>query len=297
MILRRRSAGADPFLASASVSGLLLVTGTSLFMLVFILQQAMPAITSFTGLTDLIYHEPWAPLASPPSFGILHAWVSTLLMAGICLTVAIPVGIGMGIFAAEVAPPKLGHLVQLCLETMAGVLAVVFGFVGFVTIVPAIEYAFGLAAGETLLAAGLVLGVMVLPFVASMTSESLRNIPHEFRKAGHSLGVTQWYLIARILLPKAAPGIFAGITLGFARAVGETLAVTMLAGNVVAVPTNLLDRGQPITALIATEIGEAGVGSDMYHALFASGLLLMVAVFLINIAVWRFRSKITHDVQ
>ena len=261
MIRARQTAGGDPLLAGCAVLGLALVMGTALFILVFILHQALPAIASVSDIADLLFRDAWAPLATPPRFGIFHAFLSTLILAGICLVLAVPMGVGMGIFAAEVAPPKLGLLLQLGLEVLAGVPAVVFGFIGFVTIVPAIESLFALAAGETLLAAGLVLAVMVLPFVASMTAEALRNIPGSLRVAGRSLGVTDWYMISRVLLPHAASGIFAGITLGFARAVGETLAVAMLVGNVVAVPTGLLDRGQSLTALITTELGEAGAGS------------------------------------
>jgi ABC-type phosphate transport system permease subunit len=102
------------------------------------------------------------------------------------------------------------------------------------------------------------------------------------------MGVTRWHALRRVVLRRAAPGIFAGVALGFARAIGETLAVLMLAGNSTAVPAGPLDRGQPLTALLATELGEAGAGDPKYHALFAAGLLLLAVSITLNALVWRF---------
>jgi len=283
----------DIFLASFSALLLVLATGTSLFMVIFILQSAFPTLADLIGIWPLLTGDTWSPLTDPAEFGLLHAWSSTLIVAMIALAIAIPLGISLAIFTAEVAPPKISAAARQSIEILAGIPAVVYGFVGFVVLLPAIETSFGLPAGETLLAAGLVLAIMILPYIASVSSDSLKSVPADLRIAALAHGVSQFYVIRKVVLPKALSGVFAGIVLGLARAIGETLAVTMLAGNAVAVPTSVLDRGQPLTALIATELGEAGVGSAMYEALFTAGALLMILVIAINLVFWKLRKLAT----
>ena len=146
-------------------------------------------------------------------------------------------------------------------------------------------------AGECLLIAGLILARMVLPFIASTASETFRSVSRELKETAYALGVTRLYVIRRIVLRKTVPGLFAAVALGLARALGETLAVLMLAGNSAASPGSLLDRGQPITALLATELGETAVQSQKYKALFASAFFLMIVVLAINMAIWFLRKR------
>ena len=179
-----------------------------------------------------------------------------------------PSGILVAVFTVEYAPRRLSLIAIQCTEILAGIPAVVYGFIGFVTLLPAIETLFDLPAGETLLAAGIILAVMILPYIAAIASSSLNSVSKETRIAGLANGVPKFYVLRKVVLKQSLTGIFAGTTLGLAKALGETLAVMMLAGNAVAVPKSVLDRGQPLTSLIATELGEAGVGSPMYEALF-----------------------------
>lgn len=286
----------DVLFASISIFALILGLAGALFLVFFIAKEALPAFSSIADFLDLLFRNPWEPLADPVQLGIRHAIISTLLVTLLCLCIAVPFGVGMGIFSAEVAPPQLAVLIQPCLSALASVPAVVYGFVGFITVVPWVQDIFNLPTGETILAAALILALMVFPYIASVTSESLLQLPRDLKVAAFAQGVTHWYVLRRVLIPKAASGIFTAFTVGFTRAIGETMAVTMLAGNVVATPTSPLDRGQPITALITTELGEAGVNSPMYHSLFASGLLLLCIVALINFATWRLKSVIIQHV-
>jgi ABC-type phosphate transport system permease subunit len=151
-----------------------------------------------------------------------------------------------------------------------------------------------MATGESLLAAGLILAVMVLPFVASTSAEALGAVPGDVREAALALGVNRCCMTLRVLVRHAAPGLFAALALGLARALGETLAVLMLAGNSVAVPVSLLDRGQPITALIITELGEAGVGSPKQQALFAAALVLMAVIVAVNGVIGWLKRRMLH---
>jgi phosphate transport system permease protein len=255
----------------------------TLFLVLLMLgREAYPALFEGSGLWGLLIADSWEPLSHPPKFGVRHAWISTLTITSVALAVAAPVGFGIGVFIAEIAPAAVRRLLQPCLESLAGIPSVVYGFFGYVTLVPWLERTFDMPTGESLLAAGLILAVMILPFIASTSAEALARVPHDVKEAALALGVNRWCLTRRILVRHAASGMFAAVALGLARAFGETLAVLMLAGNSLAVPGSLLDRGQPITALIITELGEAVVGSPKQHALVAAALVLMVVVVAIN---------------
>ena len=277
-----------------SFAALALGGGVLLFITLFILREAWPALSAPGGMGALLYGDPWTPLGEPPRFGILHAWVSTFLITGIALLLATPFAFGVGLFLAEVAPAPARLVLRPCLDLLAGIPSVVYGFFGYVALLPWFEARFGMATGESVLAAGLILAIMILPFIASTATEAFQMVPREVREAAMAQGITRWYMVRRVVIPHAASGMFAGVALGLARAIGETLAVLMLAGNSVAVPHGVLDRGQPLTALIATELGEAGVGSAQYHALFAAGATLMAVVIGINTLIWSWKGRLTR---
>jgi phosphate ABC transporter permease protein PstC len=258
----------------------------------FVAREAAPALSADRGIIGFLFTDPWAPLADPPQFGIRHAWVSTLLVTGGALVIAVPTGFAIGAFLSEIAPRAVAVIVQPSIDVLAGIPSVVYGFVAYVLLLPWLADAFELTTGESVLAASLVLAAMVLPFIASGAAEAFRAVPRELKEAAYAQGVTRFHVIRRVIAPHAASGLFAAVALGLARAIGETLAVLMIAGNSIAVPESLLDRAQPITALIATELGEAGVGSAKYYALFGAGLVLLVIVAAINIAVWSAKGRL-----
>jgi phosphate ABC transporter permease protein PstC len=227
----------------------------------------------------------WRPLATPPQLGMAHAWVSTAMITGIALAISLPIGFGIGLFTSEIAPPLVRRILTPALELLAGIPAVVYGFFGAVTLVKWFEVGFQLSSGETILGAGIVLSVMMLPFVASTSGEAFRAAFQEYRESVLALGVDQITMFRRVILIRAFPGLIAAAVLGLARGLGETLAVLMLSGNTTAFPDSLLSRGQPITALLATEIGETAVNSDKYHMLFTGALFLMLLVLMLNLAI------------
>lgn len=243
------------------------------------------------GAAAFLWRAPWSPLSTPPSLGIGHALRSTLLAAGAALAGAVPLGVAIAVFTAELAPAPVRAVLQPALELLAGIPAVVFGFFGYLTISRGLEQALDLPTGECLLAAAVVLAMMVLPFVASTATEALRAVPAELRHAAYGLGATRAHLVRRVILPRALPGLFAAVALGLARALSETLAVLMLSGNSVAPPASLLDRGQPLTALLATELGEAAAGTPKHGALFGAGLVLLAVVLALNAGVWVLRRR------
>lgn len=236
-----------------------------------------------TTLAGFLLLDRWDPSGQPPLLGIGHAWMATLMVVSLAVAIATPLAILIGIFLSEIAPPAARAVAEPTLQLLAGIPAVVYGFVGYATLVPLMER--WLPTGETILCAAVILALMVLPFIAATAAESFALVARELRHAGLSLGVSRWYTFSRITLRKAAPGVLAGVILGMGRGLGETLAVLMLSGNSPVFPDGLTSRGQPLTALIATDLGESAIHSDRYHALFSAGLLLMVTVIAINVLV------------
>ncbi|MBU3889299.1 phosphate ABC transporter permease subunit PstC [Methylosinus sp. KRF6] len=260
-------------------------------LLLLILSEALPALSDPRALFG-----DWAPAADPPRFGFAHAMISTLMATALALLLAVPIGFGIGLFAAEIAPLWMRGLLRPGLELLAGVPSVVYGFLGYVTLVQWLERHGGMATGESLLVAALVLAVMTLPFLAGASAEAFAAVPRALVEAAYAAGVTRFHVARRILAPAALPGLFAAVALGLARAIGETLAVLLLAGNSTSTPTSYLDRGQPLTALIATELPEAGVGSGKYHALYAAGLALLLVAVATNMLIWRLKARaLSHD--
>ena len=284
----------DRLTFAASLLAMAAGIGTLFFIALFVLIEAYPILIKTEGLLKFLYKDPWLPLAAPPGFGIFHAWLSTLIITGICLCLAVPMGFGIGLFVSEVAPASVRALLQPFLDLLAGIPSVVYGFFGYVTLLPWFESHFDMATGESVLVAGIILAVMSLPFIASTSAESFRSVPATMKEAALAQGVTRWYLVCHIVVPAAGTGMFAAAALGLARAIGETLAVLMLAGNSTAIPGGILDRGQPLTALIATELGEAGVGSEKYHSLFAAGFVLMAIIVVINMTIWILKGRFLY---
>jgi phosphate transport system permease protein len=261
---------------------------------VMVVWEGYPAFVEPYGFWKLLVADAWEPLANPAKFGLRHALAGTIAVTVIALLAAAPVGFGIGLFLSEVAPPVVRKALQPCLELLAGIPSVVYGFFGYVTLLPWFEENFDMATGESLLAAGLILAVMILPFVATTSAEAFRAVPADLKEAALALGINRWSLAREIVMRYAGAGMFAAVALGLARALGETLAVLMLAGNSVAMPGSLLDRGQPLTALIVTELGEAAAGSPKYHALFSAALILLIVTVGINVLIGALRRRIIH---
>lgn len=275
--------------AAAGPIFLLMVVG-------FMVGEAWPAICGDDAvpMADFFWRAAWKPWSDPPRLGIVHAWISTLAVSAMAVFFAGTLGLGVALFLSELAPRPIAVVLRPCLELLAGIPSVVYGFFGAVTLVKGFEMWFSLPTGECLGVAGLILAVMILPFVAGTAADVLDATPRELREAAMAQGVSRTHMIRRVLIPAAAPGLFSALGLGLARAVGETLAVLMLAGNSTRIPLSPLARGQPITALLATELGEAEVGSVKYHALFLAGALLLVVVAVRNALFGRWRRRIAH---
>lgn len=263
----------------ATVSSLLL-----LGMLLFILRESWP-IWSQIGITGFLSGTVWRPVINPPQIGIIPMLVSTLWVAGGALLIAAPLGFGCAIFLAEFAPVPLAALLRPVLNMLTGIPSVVYGFLGAAVLVKFFEVKFDLGSGESLFAASLILAIMVLPFIVVNSEAALRSVAYEYRYAGIALGVSRQYLVLRILVPLARKGMLGALVLALGRAMGETMAVLMLAGNTLQLPISWFAKGEPLPALIALELGSATPGSTHYQALFAAGLVLVLMVIAINLGI------------
>jgi phosphate transport system permease protein len=255
-----------------------------LAMVLFILRECWP-IWSEVGIIGVLSGTAWRPLNTPPQIGIAPMLVSTLWVAGGALLIAAPLGFGCAIFLAEFAPAPLAVLLRPVLNMLTGIPSVVYGFLGAAVLTKFFELQFDLASGESLFAASLILSIMVIPFIVTNSEVALRSVAPEYRHAGIALGVSRQYLTLRVLVPLARKGMLGALVLAFGRAMGETMAVLMLAGNTLQLPSSWFDKGEPLSALIALELGSAVPGSTHYQALFAAGLVLVLLVMAVNLGI------------
>jgi phosphate transport system permease protein len=229
----------------------------------------------------------WGPFKEVPQYGTVPLVVGTLLVTFGALLFAVPLSIGTAIFIAEVAPYKLKMVLKPAIEILSGIPSVVFGFFGLLVLVPWLATTFDRPVGMSWLAASLLLGIMAIPTITSVTEDALSSVPKEFREGSLALGATKWQTISKVVVPSSLSGITAAIILGMGRAVGETMAVIMVAGNAAVIPepiTNVWSPIKTITATLGIETGEVARGSEWYHALFGLAVLLLFITLVINLS-------------
>jgi len=265
--------GADRWLAWTTRACAALAAAVVLLVVAFLAIEAMPALRRI-GLSRFFTDASWHPLSD--RFNLVPMLTATALSTLGAMCLAAPLGICSAIFGRFFAPPAIARWHRRLVELMAGIPSVVFGLWGLVVLVPILAQ-FG-GSGQSLLAAALILGLMILPTVALTADDALRSVPADQIRGAAALGMGPWAIARRIAAPAARGGIGAGLLLATARAVGETMAVLMVAGNVVEMPGALMDPVRTVTANIALEMGYAT--SDHRSVLFVSGLILMGAVGL-----------------
>jgi phosphate transport system permease protein len=256
------------------------------FILLFLLADALPIFT-LVGLPDFLLGQTWAPSAAEPLYGIFPLIVGTLLVTFGAMVFAVPLSIGTAVYIAELASPRVKSILKPAIELLAGIPSVVFGFFGLIVLTDFIRVVFDLPTGETWLAASVLLGIMALPTIISVSEDAITAIPREYREGSLAIGATRWQTISRVIVPAALSGIAAAIILGIGRAVGETMAVMMVAGNAAIIPDpiwNILSPVRTLTGTLGIEMGEVAVGSDHYSALFGVAVVLLVITLIINLS-------------
>jgi phosphate transport system permease protein len=247
-----------------------------------LLKEGLP-IFSDTPPWEFFFGTKWYPVSEPPTFGIMPFFISTLWITLVATAISVPIGIACAAYLSEVAPIKIRETVKPIVEILAGFPSVVMGFIGLMLLSPMVQSAFNLNTGLSGLTAGIMLSFMSLPIVVSVSEDAMRAVPDEFRQASYALGSTKWETIRHITIPAALSGITAAIMLGVGRAIGETMTVLMVAGGALAVPISPTEPMMPMTAAIASGIGNAVRGGLQYQALFAIGLILFILTLFVNV--------------
>jgi len=255
--------------ALSAISGLALITA-------FIFKEGLPIMLR-VGLGRFILSSDWYPTEG--EFGIFPMIVGSLAVTAGAMVIGVLFGLGCAVLLTQFAPPRLVSILKPSIELLAGIPSVVYGFLGVVILVPLIRDYLG-GPGLSVLAASIVLGIMVLPTVTSISVDALQAVPRSYREGSIALGATVWQTTHRVVLRAARSGIVAAVILGMGRAVGETMAVIMVAGNTLDSPQSILDPVRTLTSNIALEMGYAA--GDHRKALFATGVVLFVIIMILN---------------
>jgi len=257
-------------IALSSIGALFLIT-------VFIFAEGLPVIFK-TGFAAFITGMKWKPTRE--IFGILPMIAGSFAIMAGAMIVSVPFALCCSIYLAEFAGDLMRRVVKPAIELLAGIPSVVYGFIGVTVLVPFIKNYIG-GNGFSVLGCSLVLGVMVLPTITSISYDALRAVPVSYREGALALGATRWQAVKMAVVPAASSGIIAAVILGMGRAIGETMAVIMIAGNSLIVPLSPLDPVRTLTSNIALEMGYAS-GSHR-QALFATGVVLFIIIMALNV--------------
>ena len=250
-----------------------------LFISIYLIVSGLPAIREI-GLVDFLFGTEWASTAAEPKFGILPFILTSIYGTAGAIVLGVPVGFMTAVFLAKVAPPRLASLVRPAVDLLAGIPSVVYGPIGMMVLVPAVRVAFHLPDGASLFCAILVLAVMILPSIISVSETALKAVPKEYEEASLALGATHIETVFRVSVPAASSGIAASIVLGIGRAIGEAMAVIMVAGNVANMP-GLFQSVRFLTTAVSSEMAYAS--GLQRQALFSIALVLFLFIMLINI--------------
>ena len=248
--------------------------------IIFLFREGLEAF-SFTNILDFLTGTKWVP--KDDLYGAAPFIISSLLVTFGAIVIAVPIGLLTAIFMAEIAPNAVREVVKPAIELLAGIPSVIYGLFGLIVLVKYIRITLDVPSGETILAGSVILAIMILPTIISISEDAIRQVPMIYKEGSFALGATHWESIRKIIVPSASSGIMASIILGVGRAIGETMAVVLVIGNVEKIPTSLLDAGEPMTSTILLEMGEAAVGSAHYHAIFALGIFLFLMVMILNV--------------
>ncbi len=263
------------------VSAIIFIIG----IFVFITLEGMDFIFGRFDPVEFFTTEYWFPSdEDDPEFGILALIAGTASVTGLAMLVAIPFALGSAIYIGEFATGKTREYLKVLVELLAAIPSVVWGFIGLSIMNPLIIDVFDVSVGLNILNAGVILGLMAAPIMASIAEDALKAVPDGYREAAEAMGATRWQVIFKVVLPAAKNGLLGAVLLGVGRGFGETMAVLMATGHSVNMPDSIFDSVRALTATIAAELGETAVGSDHYGALFTIGIFLFLITFVINLS-------------
>lgn len=247
---------------------------------IFLFASGLPPIAEI-GVFDFLFGQDWSPTDVPPSFGIFPMIVGSLYVTAGAILIGVPIGILTAVFLAKFCPKRVYRPLKPAVELLAGIPSIVYGFFGMVVLVPLIRDLTG-GRGPSILTASILLGIMILPTVIGVSESAIRAVPNSYYEGALALGASHERSVFFATLPAAKSGILAGVVLGIGRAIGETMAVMMVAGNQPQIPSGILKGVRTLTANIVLEMGYA---ADLHReALIATAVVLFVFILIINLS-------------
>ncbi len=276
--------------AFSAVAGLLLI-------LFFVFREASPVLLDAAtrqeaSLAGFFATPLWQPVGDVPKYGLAPLLTGTLKVVLVAMAFAVPVSVLAALFAAEFAGPRMREALKPAIEILAGIPSVVLGFFALIVLASALQGVTGSVMRLNALNAGLALGLGVIPTIFTVCEDALRAVPRPFREASLALGASRWQTAWSVTLPAASAGVGAGVLLGLARAVGETMIVLMASGNAAITSPSVLESVRTLSASIAAELAEVVMGSPHYSVLFFLGAILFAVTFAINVAAGLFVGRL-----
>jgi phosphate transport system permease protein len=294
---RRRARGGEVLIelalkacAFSAVLGLLLIV-------VFVFREAWPVLADpetqkESSLAGFFATPLWQPVGDVPKYGLMPLLTGTFKVVTIAMLFAVPLAVLAAVFSAEFAPPRVREVLKPAIEMLAGIPSVVMGFFALMVLASWLQAVTHSGMRLNALTAGLALGLGIIPTIFTVAEDALRAVPRSYREASLGLGASPWQTAWNVSLPAASAGVAAGVLLGLARAVGETMIVLMASGNAAITSANPFDSVRTLSASIAAELAEVVVGSPHYSTLFFLGALLFTVTFLINVVAGRFVDRL-----
>lgn len=259
----------------------------------FLLLRGIPAIAEI-GFMEFIFNEKWGPTNTPASYGILSMIVGSIYVTAGAIVIGVPIGLMCGIFLAEFCPVMVYKIVKPAVNLLAGIPSIIYGFFGMEVIVPFVRENFG-GNGYSIFSASIILGIMILPTIISISESSIRAVPKSYAEGSYGLGATKEETVFRIVVPAAKSGVITAIILGIGRAVGETMAVVMVAGNAV-MPLDKVELLKPIRTLTTNIVTEMSYASGLHESsLIATGVVLFVFIIILNASLSLISSKVQRN--
>lgn len=247
-------------------------------------------------IVEFLTSSEWTPLFSEKHFGILPLLMGTILTTLIAISIALPIGLSIAAYLSEYAPNKYRKIIKPLLELLAAVPTVVYGFFALMVVTPFLQKFFPEMGGFNAISAGIVMGIMIIPFISSLSEDALYAVPKSLREGAYGMGSTRLQTVFRVTMPAASSGIIASVILAISRAVGETMIVAIAAGQIPSLTFNPTEPVQTITAyIVQVSSGDVPFGSIEHKTIFAAGIALFVFTFILNtISFWvrkRFHQK------
>lgn len=271
---------AQVLIFAGGVSAVVFVVG----IFVFVTKEGLAFVFGALDVREFFTSIAWRPTSNNPTYGALALVVGTASVTGLAMLFSVPLALGAAVYIGEFATGKTRETLKVLVELLAAIPSVVWGFVGLSVMHPLIIRLFDVPVGLSVLNAGVILGLMAAPIMATIAEDALKAVPDGYREAAEALGATRWEVIWRVVIPASRNGLLAAVLLGVGRGFGETMAVLMASGNAINLPTSPFDSVRALTAAIASELGDTAYGSDHYGSLFTLGILLFAVTFVINLA-------------